>query len=373
MPLKGTLDTMALPDLLQWLGAARKTGVVILSQGKVSKRLFLDNGLVSGSASEDPADFLGQLLLSFGRITEKQLRDALESKQSLGNQEFLGTTFVRQGLITEAELTRMLTLQTEETIYSLFAWERAQFEFQDGPPEAVPFPVALTVEDILLKGARRFDEMMRIREVVPSGAAVPRRTSRPLPAPVVQSVNLMRIAEAIDGVRSITAIALHTHTTEFIVSKFLFEGIRAGFVEIAAVVKPERRSAPSEMTQAARRLFEAGDYEGVLTLLDNGSVDPEDPLAEMIRQSEERFVEEALRYSMRPDRIPSLLRPTTDLLGERLSPEEFFLITRIDGTWDIRSILSVSPLREAEALKVLSRLQKRGFITIKDPVPVPVR
>jgi hypothetical protein len=183
----------------------------------------------------------------------------------------------------------------------------------------------------------------------------------------------MRIAEAIDGVRSIKAIALHTHTTEFIVSKFLFEGIRAGFVEIAAVVRPERPSAPSELAQAARRLFEAGDYEGVLTLLDNGSVDPEDPLAEMIRESEERFVEEAFRYSMRPDRVPSLLRPTTDLLGERLSPEEFFLITRIDGTWDIRSILSVSPLREAEALKVLSRLQKRGFITIKDPVPVPAR
>src|SRR5207249_815143 len=45
MPLKGTLDTMSLPDVLQWLGTARKTGVVTLAQGAITKKLFLENGL----------------------------------------------------------------------------------------------------------------------------------------------------------------------------------------------------------------------------------------------------------------------------------------------------------------------------------------
>ena len=45
------------------------------------------------------------------------------------------------------------------------------------------------------------------------------------------------------------------------------------------------------------------------------------------------------------------------------------MISRIDGIWDIGSIISVSPLREVEALKVLTRLLKRGFIAVGDPVP----
>src|SRR6476620_7428797 len=161
MSLKGSLDTMALPDLLQWLGAARKSGVLVLTKGSVSKRLFLDAGLVTGSNSNDPADYLGQFLLSYGKITEEQLRDALESQQ--GSSDYLGTHLVRMGALSHNELMRMLSLKTEETIYSLFGWERAQFDYQDGVQDPNPFPVALRIEDILLKGTRRFDEMARIR------------------------------------------------------------------------------------------------------------------------------------------------------------------------------------------------------------------
>src|SRR5262249_50224560 len=110
MGLQGTLDTMSLPDLLQGLGNAQKTGTLSLNQGSVSKRLFLREGLIAGSASYDPAEFIGQFLLSYGRISEEQLRDALSSQQ--GSTEYIGAHLVRMGALTEAELTRMLALKT---------------------------------------------------------------------------------------------------------------------------------------------------------------------------------------------------------------------------------------------------------------------
>lgn len=368
MPLKGSLDTMALPDLLQWLGAARKTGVLTLTQGAITKRLFMENGLVTGSFSNDPADFLGQFLLSYGRITEEQLRDALESQQ--GSSDYLGTHLIRMGALTQAELTRTLSQKTEETIYSLFSWERAQFEYIDSPPESSPFPVALRVEDILLKGARRFDEMARVREEISSSAAVPRRTQKSLPGEIVQSANLRRIAEAVDGVRSVAAIALHTHTSEFLVSKFLFESVRAGVIEIAVTSQAEPRQPPPGLTSAATKLFESGDYEAVLTLVRHENVEGDEVLRTVLRKAEEKFVTSSYEGSLRADKIPALLRSPNDLLAERLSPEEYFMISRIDGVWDIRSIISVSPLREADALHVLQRLERRGFIALKEPARV---
>jgi len=370
MSLKGTLDTMPLPDLLQWLGAARKTGVVALTQGSVTKKIVVRDGFVISAESNDPSEFLGQMLLSYGRISERELSDALEVQRV--TREFLGALLVRSGAISEAELARMLCLKTEETVYSLFEWEKASFDYEDGDPKEVPFSVSLSVEDILLKGARRFDEMARIREVIPSTSAVPRRTPVPLPTELLQRPNLKRLADAVDGVRSIAGIALHTHTSEFFVCKFAFETLRAGLIEIAAAKAPEPRCVASEIGTAARRLFDAGEYEGVLMLLDHEDVDPEDPLREILRISEDKFVQDAYDSLLRPDRIPELLKPVSELYSENLSPEEFFLISRIDGVWNLGSIVSISPLREVDALKVLSRLKKRGIIRIKD-APVPAR
>ena len=365
MPLKGSLDAMALPDLLQWLGTARKTGVVMLTQGAVTKRLFLENGLVTGSVSNDPADFLGQFLLSYGRITEEQLRDALASQQ--GSPDYLGTHLVRMGALTQTDLTRMLALKTEETIYSLFSWEHAQFEYQDCSPESSPFPVALRIEDILLKGARRYDEMTRIRAEIPSSATIPRRTNAPLPPQVIQSPNLRRLAAAVDGERSVAAIALHTHTSEFLVSKFLFEGLRAGVIEIVEPATPKPATISQDLTAAVRSLFEAGDYDAVLTLVKQDGIEGDEALRALVRQAEEKFVESTNASSTYTFRIPTLTRSPEELLREKLSPEEYFMLSRINGTWDIRSIISVSPMREVDALHVLHRLQKKGFLSFKEP------
>ena len=354
---------MTLPDLLQWLGTARKTGLVTLSQGTITKKIFIETGLVTGSVSNDPAEFIGQFLLSYGRITEEQLRDGLAQKER--SQDYLGSHLVRMGAISELDLTRLLALKTEESIYSLFAWDSANFVYEDCTPEESPFPVALRIDDILLKGARRFDEMAHIRAVISSSAIVPRRTNNPVPPEILSSPNLKRLADAVDGSRSVAAIALHTHTSEFLASKFLYEAVRAGLVEIASPAAQVTRKVSPDLIQAAERLYQAGDYEAVLTLCENLEMEGDAELRGMVRKCEEKFVEHAYENSLSPERVPVLSRPPTEMLAEKLSPEEYFLISRIDGVWDIRSIVAVSPLREVEALHVIGRLMKRGLISLK--------
>jgi len=59
MPLFGTLKTMALPDLLQWLATARMTGTLQIERNKVGKSILMREGEVVGCSSDDPPDAAG--------------------------------------------------------------------------------------------------------------------------------------------------------------------------------------------------------------------------------------------------------------------------------------------------------------------------
>jgi hypothetical protein len=45
-----------------------------------------------------------------------------------------------------------------------------------------------------------------------------------------------------------------------------------------------------------------------------------------------------------------------------LGPKEGFILSRINGSWDVRSILSVCPFREAESLLILRKLLESKLI-----------
>ena len=147
MPLYGTLKTMPLPDLLQWLGSARKTGTLQVESNRVQKWILLKDGQVLGCSSDDPPERLGQFLLSRGKITEDQLRIALAAQE--GAKRHLGKICVEMGAISLDELSTLLEAKAEETIYSLFDWKDAVFRFHEELTDhSNIFPVNLRVEDI---------------------------------------------------------------------------------------------------------------------------------------------------------------------------------------------------------------------------------
>src|SRR4029077_3654527 len=77
MPVQGSLVTMSLTEILQWLGNAGKTGTLSIERNKVVKRILVREGRVIACASQEPADMLGHFLVSRGKISEETLRQAL--------------------------------------------------------------------------------------------------------------------------------------------------------------------------------------------------------------------------------------------------------------------------------------------------------
>jgi len=132
MSIHGTLKTMSVSDLLQFLAVGRKTGTLKIGRTRVVKQIFLENGVVVGSSSNDPREFLGQVLLHYGKITEDQLQEALEIQRHSGSK--LGTILSSRGIVSQADVMEVLRTRTLEIIYDLFIWEQANFEFFDSEP-----------------------------------------------------------------------------------------------------------------------------------------------------------------------------------------------------------------------------------------------
>jgi len=373
MGLEGNLRTIVLSDVLQLLSSSRKSGILhVRNVQGVLKKIYFKDGAIISTASSDPREYLGHFLISRGYLSEDQLNKAMETQLQTGIK--LGKILVMVGILEEAELAAMLTLKAEETLYGLFLWEDGQFVFEEAKAaEEDMFHISLDVTSLIMEGIRRKDEWGRIRSVFPTNRTVLRRSGAPPDAGTAPSGSfLQRVWSGFDGQKCIADVALDLHATEFQVSEAAFRLHAKGLLEAAG-----SRESPDEITYTSiqRRLLE----EAALAL-------------------EERRFEEAVhlyRYLLRTmpddeevhrglsmaeggacqvyfrDVVPLstvlvLAVPLDRLAAEDLSPQEGFLASRVNGTWDVASILKVSPLTQPEALKAFRKLLEKGILRPKN-------
>lgn len=243
MPVQGSLATMSLTEILQWLGNAGKTGTLSIERNKVVKRILVREGRIIACSSQEPSDMLGHFLVSRGKITEETLRKALAVQET--QRTHLGRILVESGALSEDDLRLLLEDKAQETIFGLFDWDDAEFRFADDEAAAPNiFAVDMRVEDILLRGAQRWDEMQRFRTVFNDPGIVLGRTTRMPPAEVFRNRMARRIFESINGERTVAEILLHAHGSEYLVTKFLYELHRAGVAEITGVKTVAREPSP---------------------------------------------------------------------------------------------------------------------------------
>ena len=157
MSITGNLRTLELAELLQWLSQGTKTGVLIIGNDTLQKKIYFDTGKIVFSESNNPYEHLGSILIREGLIDEATLARAVKLQES--TQILLGKVLVTLGSIGEDELHDILRRKTEDSIYELFSWEEGEFKFvPNEAPEQAGIPLSLEVTNLVLEGLRRLDE-----------------------------------------------------------------------------------------------------------------------------------------------------------------------------------------------------------------------
>jgi hypothetical protein len=65
------------------------------------------------------------------------------------------------------------------------------------------------------------------------------------------------------------------------------------------------------------------------------------------------------------DKVPVLRLTAMALSQQRFDPQEGFVLSRINGQWDIRSLLKLCPMPEDDVLLIFARLLDRQVIDLR--------
>jgi hypothetical protein len=374
MSLIGDFATMPLPDLLQWLAMSQKTGILLLQKGEIVKEIYFRKGKIISSASNDPREYFGQFVLSYGKITEEDLLRIFKKQGETGIK--LGRLLVMEGYLEEDEVQRFLRIKAEETIYDLFLWEKGDFKFyNDAVATEAHVPIEMDVTSILMEGTRRADEWGRIRLVFPSAEAVIRIISENLTRAIVQDPLYNRLIQLMEAPKRISNLCLMFHASDFAVNRTLYDMYTMGIIEVIEVPPPE---APSEvkLDQQVRTLsnmglkqYNSGELETCIqTFKQILTLSPSHPLATtMVSKVHKEMKASLVSDEFSIEHIPFLQQSLHSLNELSFTPQENYVLSRLNGTSSVQNIIRLSPIQEIQALMIFKKFAREGLIGFLPP------
>ncbi len=420
---------MTVSDLLQFLAAGKKTGLLKCSHAKVVKGIYFENGSIVGSSTNDPGEYLGQVLIHYGKITESQLQAAMEIQrggdqvqtrisdvQSPGGKEVsspksqasspagkevsgsksqasspggkevasnksqasshtparLGQILVAQGLLTDAEVSKVLRIRTLDIIYDLFIWKEGHFEFYfEGPLPADFTRVNVEVNRVIMEGAYRADEFTRYRTLIPSDRTV-MELGTGWTSSLGSGKETRELLYFLEKRMSVAEICYNMHSSSFEVYGQLYDLVQKGVARVAGelpetpdpvVEIADLPEAAADLLLLARRELDNDGAEKAISIIHTLlRHEPQNTAAHnLLLEAEKKFIEQV--YAQIPQSgVPKIVVPLDDLASKGIGPQEGFVLSRINGEWDIQSILSICPFREADSLLMIKKLWDQGIV-----------
>jgi hypothetical protein len=323
MAIQGPLRELGIHDVFQLLDLGRKTGALRITSALRQNEgtiWFHEAAVVAAVIQSNPHP-LGTALLRAGKIREEDLARA-RALQEQGDGRRIGEILVATQALSERDLKTQVRAHIDDVVFTMLGWSEGYFVFEECPPEIIPreTDLRISVEHLLLEGARRIDEWSRIQSRV-AHVGVIARLAPPVseePGSLTLTPFEWRVLAAADGERDVQAIALSLGEPEFDVARALFGLASAGVVLLRDPARESAQAAPRGDLDALLRQGEAqlkaGNHEAAHSSA-RAALDacPEDPRAQLLQGSillaERRFAdaERSLREAVRLD--PGAARP----------------------------------------------------------------
>lgn len=374
MGINGNISTMSLAEVFQWLQSGRKTGTLhIEGSNGTNKDVYFDNGFIKSASSSDPNELIGQFLIATKRISEKQLKEALEAQKR--DHVMLGKILLKKGILTRDELMNLLRTISEEIVYDLFTWKEGLFDFRDGmlPKREMP-NLNLDITHIVLEGATREDEWSRINKVFPDDFTVVRPNIERIAEKLPLTPEQARLLRFVDGQRNLHDMLRLYKEPRYYLCKAMYDLYENGLIEVGDYGKSliqasgKRKNDPlKEMLYSVEAMLNSGRLDdaekGIGKLEKMAGSNPE--VLKLKDQIREKRLETTAKQMINPDAVPHLTMDVGALTSMEMSAEQGFLVSRINGVWDVKSIVKISPFGELVCLKILKKFMDDGVIELR--------
>jgi hypothetical protein len=339
--LLGSFSVLPLPELVDLLARRRMTGSLTCERGTVRKALHLREGSAVGAASNDPREYLGQLLVNFGHLDEEQLTKAFRTQEETKIR--LGKVLTLVGIVPAETVREVLAIKIRETLLDVFLWESGLFTFDDDPPAGIDeLDAAIPLADIAREAEFRATAWSAFRGEFPNGAAALEVDEAKAPRDLApDTIDGRLLALARDG-KTLDEIGLALHATDFHLYQRLYALARQGVVRAVAPAAAEREGASA------------------------AALAPGPDAARSVLLEAERDLAARLRGELlEPPRRPRLRVPPERIAALAISAADKYLLSRCDGARDVRQLAQLAPMRELDVLRSIRRLADAELVELR--------
>ncbi|MEK7774798.1 MAG: DUF4388 domain-containing protein [Candidatus Zixiibacteriota bacterium] len=173
LALQGNIERFTLPEIFQLLAMGRKSGTLGIQREDSIVMVYFKEGSIVYGYGPRQTYHLGQLLKDRGVLTAEQLEQAIRVQSHDDNTHRLGAILISRGFIDRSDLESAVRQQVEELLYSLLSWENGSFKFYENQyPTDEEITVQVSVENVILEGLRRLDELNMSREALGDAGTV---------------------------------------------------------------------------------------------------------------------------------------------------------------------------------------------------------
>lgn len=311
MSIEGSVRTFPAADLLEWLGRRRRTGSLSLGRRELVRSLGVDGGEVVWASSNRAGDALSQVLRARQIIDDAGLEAAAAREVEAGCM--LGQALVDAGVLSADEVRGHLADQIREAVCDVVGWSDGWFRFVPEVRERRPrLQAALAIDELLELAVPEASDWGALSEVWLEGGRLVR-------VPGADAGALGALIDELGEQATVAEVTTRAAASRFETLRELARQMGAktivGAVQQARV---EARSRAAEIAELSRELL--GSY-----------------------------------------RVPRRLEGAGEL---ELDEPERYLLGRVDGCWDLFSLVSSSRLGEIETLMTFKRLSDRGAVAL---------
>ncbi len=152
MSLVGSLEDLALSDILQIVSLSRKSGTLSLTSGEKKGTVIFKAGQVVGAASNLSKDNLGTELVKKGMITSLQLKDILAEYRAGRFPDGLNKALIeRLGLDPEV-VEEVAKDYIKNVVFGFFDWEEGNFNFELKEKDEIDKDISVPLQYTLVSG-----------------------------------------------------------------------------------------------------------------------------------------------------------------------------------------------------------------------------
>jgi len=167
MSFAGHIEDFPVIDIMQYIHAARRSGVLRFENGKEIGRVYFNNGHIIRASTPQTTN-IGDMLVLHGNLSEKDLETAVRVQKTIKQNKPLGMILEETGIITHQTLRDAVIRQIQEALYEMVTWEEGAFSFEiedhgflndiSFSPDDVISPEEIDTQRLIIEAVKTFDE-----------------------------------------------------------------------------------------------------------------------------------------------------------------------------------------------------------------------